>query len=165
MYKKLIDDAEKLLCDDIIFQGNGEPFLDDRLFEMAGYARDKGLKVIIFTNGILLDQANIKRLHELEVSEIFCSLPAGMARTYSLINPGHPGDTFDRVVTNLKELISERGIPTTEIVLKGDSLLTKLFTAVHIGDFVSYFLAVNNGVDPVETNVQEELKKRLSKIK
>jgi len=108
LYKKLIDDAEKLLCDDIIFQGNGEPFLDDRLFEMAGYARDKGLKVIIFTNGILLDQANIKRLHELEVSEIFCSLPAGMARTYSLINPGHPGDTFDKVVSNLKELISQR---------------------------------------------------------
>jgi len=110
----------------------------------------------------------------LAVSNVFPELDHNELAGYAKLNSDHHAviirDEADSMkmkerIRLTKELISERGIPTTEIVVKGDSTLTKLFTAVYIGDLASYFLAVNNGVDPVETNVQEELKKRLSKIK
>ncbi|MDD4909320.1 MAG: radical SAM protein [Candidatus Omnitrophica bacterium] len=108
LYRKIIDDAAAILSDEVIIQGDGEPLLDDRFIEMARYARDKGLKVLFFTNGILLDEATAKCLIDLEVNEIFCSLPAGTDLTYSWINSRQSKDTFHRIVGNLKNLISLR---------------------------------------------------------
>ncbi|MDD4939434.1 MAG: radical SAM protein [Candidatus Omnitrophica bacterium] len=108
LYKNIVDDAVSLLSDEIIFQGDGEPLLDERFFEMAGYARDKGMKVLFFTNGILMDKEKARRIMDLEINEIFCSLPAGTDKTYALINPKQSKDTFPLIVENLKGLISLR---------------------------------------------------------
>lgn len=108
LYKNIIDDAARLLCDEIIFQGDGEPLLDNRFIRMVRYARDKGLKTIFFTNGILLDEDRIQKIIDMEVSEIFCSLPSGTDKTYALINSARTGDTFHEIVGNLKKLISAR---------------------------------------------------------
>ncbi|MDD5086422.1 MAG: bifunctional phosphoglucose/phosphomannose isomerase [Candidatus Nanoarchaeia archaeon] len=60
-----------------------------------------------------------------------------------------------------KGLISESGINVTEIVVKGDFFLTKLFSAIYIGDLTSYYLAIKYGIDPTPVNVIEKLKKQL----
>lgn len=108
LYRKIIDDAADILSDEVIIQGDGEPLLDGRFIEMARYAKDRGLKVLFFTNGILLDEATAKGLIDLEVNEIFCSLPAGTDLTYSWINSRQSKDTFHRIVGNLKGLVSLR---------------------------------------------------------
>jgi len=108
LYKEIIDDAEKMLCDEIIIQGDGEPMLDNRFMEMIAYARNKGLKTLFFTNGILLDKKMAAETINLEVNEIFCSLPAGTAKTYALINSKQSENTFRVIEKNLKNLIDMR---------------------------------------------------------
>ncbi len=108
LYKQIIDDAAKILCDEIIIQGDGEPMLDDRFMEMITYARNKGLKVLFFTNGILLDKKKAAEIINLEINEIFCSLPAGTAKTYALINSKQSENSFSLIEKNLKNLIGMR---------------------------------------------------------
>ncbi len=60
-----------------------------------------------------------------------------------------------------KRLISESGINVTEMVIKGECFLTKLFSAIYLGDLTSYYLALKYGTDPTPVDVIEELKKEL----
>ncbi|MBU2034321.1 MAG: radical SAM protein, partial [Candidatus Omnitrophica bacterium] len=108
MYKGIIDDAARIFVDEVIIQGDGEPTLDNRFMEMIKYARNKGLKALFFTNGILLDKKKVAEIISLEVNEIFCSMPAGTAKTYALINSRQTGETFNRIGVNLKNLINAR---------------------------------------------------------
>jgi MoaA/NifB/PqqE/SkfB family radical SAM enzyme len=105
LYKNIVNDAVDLLCDEIIIQGDGEPLLDNRFLEMVQYARNKGLKVIFFTNAILLDEKKAKRVIELEIDEIYCSLPAGTDKTYAVINSKQSKETFHKIAHNLKNFI------------------------------------------------------------
>ena len=108
LFKSIIDDASELLTDEIIIQGDGEPLMDQRLIEMMRYARNKGLKVLFFTNGILLDNIKAKEFIDLEIEEIFCSLPAGTDKTYAMINSMRTAETFNTIVKNLKSMIELR---------------------------------------------------------
>ena len=108
LYKNIVDDAAGLLCDEIIIQGDGEPLLDNRFLEMVQYARDRGLKVIFFTNAVLLDKKKAERITELEIDEIYCSLPAGTDKTYAVINSKQSKETFHKITHNLKNFISLR---------------------------------------------------------
>lgn len=105
LYKGIINDFSQLRVDNIIFQGDGEPLMHDQIFEMIEYARNKNIKVSFFTNGIILDKDKAKKAINLGVNEIYCSLPAGSSKTYSVINPKQGGDTFYAVTENLKRLI------------------------------------------------------------
>lgn len=60
-----------------------------------------------------------------------------------------------------KEHLRKKGIDVTDIIIKGNTLLTKLFTAVHIGDWTSYFLALRYKTNPTPVPVIEEFKKEL----
>lgn len=59
-----------------------------------------------------------------------------------------------------KDIISKKA-STTEIVVKGESHLLKIFTAIYIGYWTAYFLALKYGVDPTPVELVEELKKKL----
>ncbi len=59
-----------------------------------------------------------------------------------------------------KDIISKKA-STTEIVIKGDTHLLNIFTAIYIGFWAAYFLALKYGVDPSPTKLQEEFKKKL----
>ncbi len=60
-----------------------------------------------------------------------------------------------------KRLISEAGINVTELVIKGECFLTKMFSAIYLGDLTSYYLALKYGTDPTPVDVIEKLKKDL----
>ena len=60
-----------------------------------------------------------------------------------------------------KELIKKKNVPVTEIALTGSSFLNKAFSAIYIGDWASYFLALKYKTDPTPVPVIEELKKEM----
>jgi len=60
IFKKIIDEAAQMMTDGIILQGDGEPLMYDKFMPMLRYARGKGLGVLFFTNGILLDEGKAK---------------------------------------------------------------------------------------------------------
>ncbi|MBI2145293.1 bifunctional phosphoglucose/phosphomannose isomerase [Candidatus Woesearchaeota archaeon] len=63
-----------------------------------------------------------------------------------------------------KELIGAKGVPSTQLVIKGDNVLMKLLSAVYIGDLASVYLAKLTGVDPEPVAIIEDLKKQLQRV-
>ena len=48
-----------------------------------------------------------------------------------------------------------------EVQTEGESLLSRMFSAIYLGDFVSYYLALWNRVDPSPVEIIEGMKKKL----
>ncbi|MDD4940217.1 MAG: radical SAM protein [Candidatus Omnitrophica bacterium] len=105
IFKKIIDDAAEMLTDGIILQGDGEPLMYDKFMPMLRYARDKGLGVLFFTNGILLNEDRAKEVIQLGVNEIYCSFPAGTAEVYEKVASVQPAQTFYTIRDNLKRFM------------------------------------------------------------
>ena len=60
-----------------------------------------------------------------------------------------------------KEIIRKSGVDVIEIGITGGSLLTKMFSAIYIGDWTSYYLALEYETDPPPVDVIEGFKKKL----
>jgi Fe-coproporphyrin III synthase len=71
--KNLIDDLAIFGSPVILFSG-GEPTLRKDLPELAAYAREKGMRAVISTNGTLIDRDLAKRLKDVGLSYVGVSL-------------------------------------------------------------------------------------------
>lgn len=63
------------------------------------------------------------------------------------------------------EVIRSRGVEVTDVHSRGETPLERMMSLVQLGDFVSYYLAILNGVDPTPVKVIEALKKALAEAK
>lgn len=59
------------------------------------------------------------------------------------------------------DLFKKKGIGVDFIEIKGKNNLTKIFSALLLGDWTSYYLARNYKIDPFPVEMVEEFKKRL----
>jgi len=105
MFRRIIDDAAELKVDGIILQGDGEPLFYDKFFDMLRYARSKDIGVSFFTNGSLIGEKEAEEIVDLGIREIYCSFPAGSARTYELVTTTGTEDIFCRIIRNLRHLM------------------------------------------------------------
>ncbi|AKB52196.1 radical SAM domain protein [Methanosarcina barkeri str. Wiesmoor] len=71
--KALIDDLASFGSPVILFSG-GEPTMRKDLPELAAYAREKGMRAVISTNGTLIDREMAKKLKEVGLSYVGVSL-------------------------------------------------------------------------------------------
>src|SRR3989338_1376887 len=69
---ELIDDFPKHFKE-IVFTG-GETLLYQHIFELAQYCKNKKLRVSVFTNGVLLNKINSKKLVDIGIDSISISL-------------------------------------------------------------------------------------------
>ena len=58
------------------------------------------------------------------------------------------------------EIIEER-IDIQEVFVRGKSILARMFSTIQLGDYMSYYLALRERVDPTPVSVIETLKKKL----
>ena len=58
-------------------------------------------------------------------------------------------------------LLREKGIPVEMLDMEGESVYYKVFASLRLGDFISYHLALRNGIDPTPVDMVEQLKKML----
>jgi glucose/mannose-6-phosphate isomerase len=63
-----------------------------------------------------------------------------------------------------KEIIGAKGVPSIQVVIRGEQTLTRLMSSVHIGDLTSVYLAKLTGIDPEPVDIIEEFKARLNKV-
>jgi len=70
---------------------------------------------------------------------------------------------ISRRMSIVKEIIENLGIEVIDIYSQGDFKLGRMFSLIQIGDFVSFYLAVLNNVDPTPVKAIEQLKDKLSK--
>jgi radical SAM protein with 4Fe4S-binding SPASM domain len=69
----VIDDLTSYGIPALLLSG-GEPLIHPRFFDIAGYAREKGLKLTLSTNGTLIDHATAARLKALQFAYVGISL-------------------------------------------------------------------------------------------
>ncbi|MGC8653158.1 MAG: bifunctional phosphoglucose/phosphomannose isomerase [Candidatus Kryptoniota bacterium] len=65
----------------------------------------------------------------------------------------------------MKEIISNYCGSILEIHSKGKYLLSRMFSLIYLGDWVSYYLAIEKGVDPTPVKNIDILKKQLAEVK
>lgn len=84
--KKIIDTAVELGARNFHVVGAGEPTIDKHFKELVGYAVEKGLEPVIFTNGITLanDPETLRFLEEVGAS-VFLKYNSGNAYTQNLL--------------------------------------------------------------------------------
>lgn len=64
----------------------------------------------------------------------------------------------------MKDLLGKKAKRVVEAAGEGEYLLTRMFTLLYLGDWMSYYLALLNGVDPTEIPFIQQLKQRLSAV-
>ena len=60
-----------------------------------------------------------------------------------------------------KDIYRKKGIDVTDIKIKGENFLTKLFSGIFMGDWTSYYLALRYHTDPTPVKNIENFKKEL----
>ena len=66
----------------------------------------------------------------------------------------------DRVTA---ELLESNNVPVERVYARGGTAFEQVFSALYVGDFVSYYLALTNGADPSDNSAIDRLKTRLAR--
>ena len=64
-----------------------------------------------------------------------------------------------------KDIVSQYAASAVEVQSEGKSLMARMFSLVYLGDWVSFYLAMLNGIDPTPVKVIDYLKNELGKVK
>jgi glucose/mannose-6-phosphate isomerase len=62
----------------------------------------------------------------------------------------------------LSPIIEKKAHDVVKIYTKGNNLLAKIFSLIYIGDFISFYLAILNKVNPTPVDTISYLKKKLA---
>lgn len=90
--------------------------------------------------------------------------PAELLERLIVVFLAHP-DLHPRVRLRYdvtRELLGEAGVASETVTARGSSLLAQALSAIHFGDYVSFYLAMLNGVNPSPVPRIDVLKRRLS---
>jgi MoaA/NifB/PqqE/SkfB family radical SAM enzyme len=85
-------------------QGEGEPMLHARFFDMVDACRARGIKVSIITNGSLLSAERVERLIESNVATVHVSLESSDPEQFRSLR----GGLFSKVEAGLRLLMERR---------------------------------------------------------
>lgn len=100
-FKKIIDMMSNYLIE-ISIGGLGEPFLNEDIYRMLEYIKNKGIFLEIYTNLLCLDKVGLKKIVDYKVDKLVISLDAPNEDLYF----SYKGvDGFRNVVSNLKYLL------------------------------------------------------------
>ncbi len=86
-------------------------------------------------------------------------LPQG---TVLFLRSAHDHPRVGKRVEILQELLAARGIPWLDVPGRGEGSAAQLLSLLYLGDWVSYYLALLNRVDPTPVAIIHELKARLA---
>jgi radical SAM protein with 4Fe4S-binding SPASM domain len=103
--KKLIDEVATFGRPVFIFSG-GEPLVRHDLFELAAYAKEKGLPIALATNGTLVDAAMARRIKDVGIYYASVSLDGSQASTHDTFRG--PG-AFEKTLQGMRYM-QEAGI-------------------------------------------------------
>ena len=86
----------------------------------------------------------------------------GMDRKFAavLIRDKYDNERIKKRMDVCKEIM-EVNVDVEEVQTEGESLLARMFSTIYLGDFVSYYLALWNRVDPSPVEIIEGMKRKL----
>lgn len=86
----------------------------------------------------------------------------GMDRKFTaiIIRDKYDNERVKKRMDICRELM-ERTVNVEEVQTQGQGLLARMFSVIYLGDFVSYYMALWNHVDPSPVDIIENMKKKL----
>jgi hypothetical protein len=104
LFRRICDQlSRERLADSVTFHLMGEPFVHNRIHEFLDYAEDRGLRVILFTNGSLLDESNAPRVFERLTGTLILGMQTPDAVTFR--ERGVRNETFERYRDRLRGVV------------------------------------------------------------
>jgi len=101
IFEKILADLEELpVCREVVLGGFGEPLMHPEIGEIVARLKEKGYKVRITTNGMLLQGELLEQLVEQRVDEVIVSVDSFKEKRFADIRRGE----LDRLLENLAEL-------------------------------------------------------------
>jgi MoaA/NifB/PqqE/SkfB family radical SAM enzyme len=107
-FARTIEDLARLGVDGVTILANGEPLLHPDFARMIVAARQLGLRVNFFTNGLLLDEAMAETIVAAGVDEMFCTISAATPATYAALHADADERDWNRLLANLRRLFARR---------------------------------------------------------
>jgi len=104
-FQKLVDDLEGSLLE-INLTNYGEPFINKNVLKMVRYAKDRGIRVIMGSNGHFLDgHASADAIIDSGLDQVYFSMDGATQATYEKYRVG---GHIDQVMENVGTLVKER---------------------------------------------------------
>ncbi len=82
-----------------------------------------------------------------------------------IINTDEENPKMMKRINVTKEMLEQKGAKITNLQITGECYLSKLISALTLGLWTAYFLAIKKGIDPSPVIMVEEFKKKLSGAK
>jgi radical SAM protein with 4Fe4S-binding SPASM domain len=102
LYKRIIDEIKEIGIKNVGLYTVGEAFLHPKIFEFIKYAKAVGIEyVYITTNGIPLNEENIKKIVDSGLDSIKFSIDASSKETYERVRVGA---SWEKLIKNIKML-------------------------------------------------------------
>lgn len=102
-FKRIIDDAVTMKVEEIVLVGDGEPTIHKRFPEMIEYTNKKGLKTMLFSNGLLLDKY-FKIIADNNVTYLELTISAATQKTYKNLHPSAKKCSLNYIKDSIKNL-------------------------------------------------------------
>ena len=103
-------------------------------------------------------------LPEADHNEIVCWAGAADLGRFAVVVLGdsdsHPRERARLDIT--AEMVQQAGIPVHRVESRGETRIERILSLVLLGDLVSFYLAIQRGIDPTPVKAIDELKSRLS---
>ncbi len=104
---QLVDRLEELGVFSLVLSG-GEALLRKDIFDIMEYISNKGMMITLFTNGVLLTEETVQKLHQYRIKLISISLYADIPEVHDKITAIK--GSFERTLEGINRL-KEHGIP------------------------------------------------------
>ncbi|MEA3356081.1 MAG: bifunctional phosphoglucose/phosphomannose isomerase, partial [Candidatus Bipolaricaulota bacterium] len=101
---------------------------------------------------------------ELNHNEILAMEHPSLMRTHSIVMLKNNFDSAENRARMeiMQGLFAERAIPVTQTMADGATELAQILSQIYLGDYVSLYLALLNGVDPTPVRLIEQFKRELA---
>jgi MoaA/NifB/PqqE/SkfB family radical SAM enzyme len=108
-YKRSLDEVIDLGCQQIVLTGFGEPLVDKQLEKKVEYAKGRGLRTYIISNGSLLTKKRATNLIQAGLDELRISFYGMRKETYETVMVGLKFDVTMKNLLGFLELRDELG--------------------------------------------------------
>jgi len=101
---------------------------------------------------------------ELNHNEILAMEHTGLMRAHSIVILKNSFDSAENRARMkiMQGLFTERSVPVTQLMADGATELAQILSQIYLGDYVSLYLALLNGVDPTPVRLIEQFKRKLA---
>lgn len=103
-FEKLCRELKSMETQQMVLTGEGEPLLHPQLFELISIAKQMGFHLILFTNGLLLNDEKARALMDSGLDVLKLSLWASSPEEYQANYPEAKPENFAKTIAALKLL-------------------------------------------------------------